>query len=100
MTEYVSQVDTVFETKVMVDTLVKYVDKPVIVETIKYIEVPAKEAVISNVTYPTSTEEARVLEPSMNVRLPDFKETKSSSSGNSFKNDPTSILVSDFVLNQ
>lgn len=97
--EYVTQVDTVVETKIVKDTFVKYVDKPVVVEIIKYVEVPAKEVVNSNVTYATNDEVGRVLEPANSISLPDLSEPKTSSSANSYKNDPTSILLDDFVLN-
>lgn len=99
VTEYVTQVDTVVETQIIKDTFVKFVDKPVIVETIKYVEVPAKEVVNSNVTYATNDEVGRVLEPANSISLPDLNEPKTSSSANSYKNDPTSILVDDFMLN-
>jgi hypothetical protein len=99
VTEYITQVDTVVETKIINDTFVKYVDKPVIVETVKYIEVPSKEVVNTNVTYANNDEVGRVLEPANNISLPDLNEPKTSSSASSFKNDPTSILVVDFVLN-
>lgn len=97
--EYVSQVDTVVETKIIYDTFVKYVDKPVIVETIKYVETPSKKEVSTNVVYANNLETGRVLEPAMNINLPDLNESNTSSSAKSFKNDPTSILVEDFVLN-
>jgi hypothetical protein len=98
--EYVTQIDTVVETKFINDTVFQYIDKPIIIEKVKYVEVPSSKNASATNTYASNVEPERVLEPSMNVSLPDFNEPTSSSVANSYKNDPTSILVGDFVLNK
>lgn len=100
VTEYVTQTDTIYETQILRDTFVEYVDKEIVVEKIKYVEVEKKDVgTNSNITYAQVDEVNRKLTPALQVSLPDIKEVKESPAEISYKNDPTSILVSDFRLN-
>lgn len=100
VTEYVTQTDTIYETQILRDTFVEYVDKQIVVEKIKYVEVEKKDVgTNSNITYAQVDEVNRKLTPALQVSLPDIKEAKQSPAEISYKNDPTSILVSDFRLN-
>lgn len=101
VTEYVTQTDTVYETKLVRDTFVEYVDREIVVEQIKYIEIEKSNANnSSNVSYPKIDETGRVLSPSQSIVLPEINNRNESVAANSYKNDPTSILVSDFRMSE
>jgi len=90
--EYITQTDTIVETQLISDTIIqyKYIDKPVVVEKITYVNVPSDNQP-SNTTV---AEEPRMLNPSSQYTVP-LEDKKPHPASNSYKNDPTKELVYD-----
>jgi len=90
--EYITHTDTIVETQLITDTIVqyKYINKPVVVEKITYINVPSD----MEPTNTSAAEEPRMLNPGSQYTLP-LEDKKPFPTSNSYKNDPTKELVYD-----
>jgi len=87
-TEYITQVDTVFIEKREYDTIVKVEEKPVYLETIKYISVANGEL----------KEAPRLLEVNTNQVPSDLNVNTLKNKGVNMTSDPTSVLIRDYQL--
>jgi hypothetical protein len=90
--EYITHTDTIVETQLITDTIVqyKYINKPVVVEKITYINIPSD----SEPKNTSTAEEPRMLNPSNQFTVP-IEDKKPHPASNSYKNDPTKELVYD-----
>lgn len=88
-TEYISHVDTIYQTTYIHDTVKEIKEKPVIIEKIKYVEVPS--------SYSGTFEPNRMLNPAGSSDFP-LKGIDEHPPSTAFTNDAATVLVQDLVL--
>lgn len=92
-TEYISHIDTIYQTAYIHDTVKEIKEKPVIIEKVKYVEVPTAYAGTPSGAF----EPNRMLNPAGSSDFP-LKGIDEHPPSTAFTNDATTILVQDLVL--